>query len=222
MMIYGLAPAPFGPGLLQFLLHDCDLRALTPAFISEWYPELHHTLQNWKALDPSSNDLAPFCSHFATYHDTEVISISLVTFYIVLEYYWQIGAFYDCNTRSHNAIGVEMLYHTIVGPVLPTHSEFEAFFEGFKLETDNGFSMLQVLYHKSICVSSCTNSLSFSSESSFMVEQKACWTSYGHRKSSHPAMYWAIFIYLMNWMIGSNISIVSIHPTICLNTFSKE
>jgi len=87
MMIYGLAPAPFGPGLLQFLLHDCDLRALTPAFISEWYPELHHTLQNWKALDPSSNDLAPFCSHFATYHDTEVISISLVTFYIVLEYY---------------------------------------------------------------------------------------------------------------------------------------
>ncbi len=87
IIIYGLVSAPFVPGLLQFLLHDCDLRALTPAFISEWYPELHHTLQNWKALDPSSNDLVPFCFHIATYYDTEVISISLVTFYIMLEYY---------------------------------------------------------------------------------------------------------------------------------------
>ena len=57
MVIYGLAPAPFGPGLLQFLLHDCDLRALTPAFLSEWYPDLHHTLQEWT---PQATTWPPF------------------------------------------------------------------------------------------------------------------------------------------------------------------
>jgi len=72
MVIYGLAPAPFGPGFIQFLLHDCDLNSLTPAFVSEWYPELYRTLQAWIALGPANDDLSPFRSHFASYHDVDV------------------------------------------------------------------------------------------------------------------------------------------------------
>lgn len=40
-------------------------------------------------------------------------------------------------------MGVEMLYRAVIGPVLPTHPEMDAFIEGFRLDTDSGFSMVQ-------------------------------------------------------------------------------
>ena len=80
----------------------------------------------------------------------------------------QVETFYDCSDQSHKAMGVEILYHVIFGPVLPSHSKFQAFAEGFNLQTDNGFSMLQILYHKfgvdksltNLCLSPAQNSSS--------------------------------------------------------------
>jgi len=37
-----------------------------------------------------------------------------------------------------------MLYRAIIGPALPSHPEFQAFYEGFKMPCANGFSLLEV------------------------------------------------------------------------------
>ena len=37
-----------------------------------------------------------------------------------------------------------MLYKAIIGPAVPAHPELEAFFTGFQLRCENGFSLLEV------------------------------------------------------------------------------
>lgn len=71
MMIMGQSPHPFDPAVFQYLVHDCDLEALHPAFIGEWHADLRKTILDWKATGYQGN-VAQFESHFMTYHDYEV------------------------------------------------------------------------------------------------------------------------------------------------------
>ena len=73
MLVYGVAPTPLSPALIQFLLNGCDLHSLTPAFIQEWFPSLHRTLVDWNAIGSSSEDnIEGFDSHFQLFHDFPV------------------------------------------------------------------------------------------------------------------------------------------------------
>lgn len=72
MLIHGMAPTPLSPVLIQYFIHDCDLKAIHPSFLAEWIPELYQTLQSWLAVDPETKEISPFRAHFATYHDAQV------------------------------------------------------------------------------------------------------------------------------------------------------
>lgn len=72
MLIHGMAPTPFSPVFIHFLLHDCNLHSIYPSFLAEWIPDLHQTLQHWLATDPTERDLSEFQAHFAIYHDIQV------------------------------------------------------------------------------------------------------------------------------------------------------
>ncbi len=75
MLVYGVAPSPLSPALVQFLLNGCDLNSLTQAFIQEWFPSLHRTLMDWNAISgrtSSGDSLDAFDAHFQLYHDFPV------------------------------------------------------------------------------------------------------------------------------------------------------
>lgn len=73
MLVYGVAPTPLSPALIQFFLHGCDLHSLTPAFIQEWFPSLYRTLMDWNAISSSSGDsIEVFDAHFQLFHDFPV------------------------------------------------------------------------------------------------------------------------------------------------------
>lgn len=77
MLIYGVAPTPLSPALVQFLLHGCDLHSLTPAFIQEWFPSLYRTLIDWSAIQTSNGDsIEHFDAHFQLFHDFPVFLLS--------------------------------------------------------------------------------------------------------------------------------------------------
>lgn len=71
MLVYGVAPTPLSPALIQFLLHECDIHSMTPAFIQEWFPSLYRTLMDWNALNASDN-IEAFDGHFQLFHDFPV------------------------------------------------------------------------------------------------------------------------------------------------------
>ncbi len=71
MLVYGVAPTPLSPALVQFLLHGCDLQSLTPSFIQEWFPNLHQTLTDWNTIS-SGDSIDVFDAHFQLYHDFPV------------------------------------------------------------------------------------------------------------------------------------------------------
>ena len=71
MLVYGVAPTPLSPALIQFLLHGCDICSLTPAFIQEWFPSLYRTLMDWNAIGASDN-IEGFDGHFQLFHDFPV------------------------------------------------------------------------------------------------------------------------------------------------------
>ncbi|PPR06478.1 hypothetical protein CVT24_002564 [Panaeolus cyanescens] len=127
-LCYGIAPEPLSPSSIQFYLNDCDFQSLSASFIAEWSPLLYHTVQQWLGTEFSDNNLQNFQSHFASYHDAEV------------------GRFYNRTPESHAALAVEMLYRSLIGPVLPSHPEIAAFLRGFNLETNGGFSMKRLRY----------------------------------------------------------------------------
>lgn len=79
MLVYGVAPTPLSPALIQFFLHGCDLHSLTPAFIQEWFPSLHRTLIDWNEI-PSGDSIQVevFDAHFQLFHDFPVFSISSI------------------------------------------------------------------------------------------------------------------------------------------------
>jgi hypothetical protein len=71
LLLHGLAPTPLDPVLLHFFVHECNLHSIHPQFLSEWHPELCHTIKEWIRIGPSG-DVRPFESHFCTYHDSTV------------------------------------------------------------------------------------------------------------------------------------------------------
>ena len=71
LLIYGIAPEPLSPSLIQFAANNCDLRSLTCEFVREWHPELRALLELWTTTGPTG-DISAFQSHFATYHDMQV------------------------------------------------------------------------------------------------------------------------------------------------------
>ena len=73
MLVYGVAPTPLSPALIQFLLHGCDLHSLTPAFIQEWFPTLYRTLTDWNAIrTPNGDNIEVFDTHFQLFHNFPV------------------------------------------------------------------------------------------------------------------------------------------------------
>lgn len=74
LLIYGIAPEPLSPAVFQLAANNFDLRSLTPEFVGEWFPSLRDLLEAWKSMGPEG-DLAPFQSHFVTFHDMQVWSI---------------------------------------------------------------------------------------------------------------------------------------------------
>ena len=75
MLVYGVAPTPISPALVQFLLHGCDLQSLTPSFIQEWFPSLHRTLMGWNTASHRES-IDAFDSHFQLFHDFPVFIFS--------------------------------------------------------------------------------------------------------------------------------------------------
>lgn len=76
MLVYGVAPTPLSPALVQFLLQGCDLQSLTPAFLQEWFPSLYLTLKDWISIGVSGEDsIDLFDSHFQLFHDFPVLQL---------------------------------------------------------------------------------------------------------------------------------------------------
>ncbi|KAJ7266480.1 hypothetical protein B0H12DRAFT_1099703 [Mycena haematopus] len=125
MLLHGMTPAPISPALFQFVFHDCNLNALTPEFLAEWYPELKLLLTNWVAIGPAG-DLAPFQAHFSTYHDLQVSSLQ------------------SRDQSQHDAIGADMLYNAIFGSQPPSHPEYKALFSGMRMCCREGFNMVEL------------------------------------------------------------------------------
>ncbi|KAF8164427.1 hypothetical protein BJ912DRAFT_863835, partial [Pholiota molesta] len=127
MLVYGMAPLPFSPVLIHFLIHDCNLQSIYPAFLAEWIPELHQTLKDWLATDHKA-DISAFQPHFSTYHDM------------------QIACLLDRDATSHKALASEMLYRAIVGTEPHTHREIQAFLQGFRMPCQRtGFNLTKVV-----------------------------------------------------------------------------
>lgn len=146
LLIHQIAPIPLGPAFLQYVIHDCDLNSLHPAFLSEWHPELYHTIKNWIASGPEGNAV-PFRAPFATWSDLDVSRI-LATLCILTNHlmflYSKIATIRQQTQESHYALAAELLRNSLIGCHPPQHPEFEAFLRGFALPCRNGFTFLRV------------------------------------------------------------------------------
>ncbi|KAF9473603.1 hypothetical protein BDN70DRAFT_816990 [Pholiota conissans] len=126
MLVHGIAPIPLSPVLIHYFIHNCDLQSIHPAFLAEWIPDLHKTLDDWLSLDHQS-DIAAFQPHFSTYHDMQVACLQ------------------SRDLASHKSIASEMLHRAIIGPEPFTHREIQAFIEGFKMPCRRtGFNMTKI------------------------------------------------------------------------------
>jgi hypothetical protein len=76
LLVQGIAPSNLDPVMLNFFVHSGDLHCIHPTWLGEWHPRLRATILGWINMG-ASGDLAPFQSHFASYHDMEVSTTSL-------------------------------------------------------------------------------------------------------------------------------------------------
>ncbi|KAF8157478.1 hypothetical protein K438DRAFT_2074346 [Mycena galopus ATCC 62051] len=127
LLIHGIAPEPLSPCLIQWAANQCDVRSLTREFIGEWHPELKALLDRWISAGPAG-DIRSFAQHFATFHDIQA-SQKLIS----------------RDLAQHEALGIDMLYTSVIGPQPPTHTELMEFVTGFRLPCSNGFDFGQVL-----------------------------------------------------------------------------
>ncbi|KAJ7501804.1 hypothetical protein B0H11DRAFT_2368605 [Mycena galericulata] len=126
MLLHGMTPAPVSPALFQFAFHGCNLDALTPEFLGEWYPALRLVVTEWIAMGPTG-DVTPFQAHFSTYHDLQVSSLQ------------------SRDGAQHDALGADMLYTALFGPQPASHPEPKALFSGMEmLCADSGFTMTEL------------------------------------------------------------------------------
>jgi hypothetical protein len=71
LLINGQCPDPFNPLIFQYLINNFNLHSLHERLVGEWHPELRATIRNWIDMG-ETGDVAPFRSHFATYHNQSV------------------------------------------------------------------------------------------------------------------------------------------------------
>ncbi|KAJ7436551.1 hypothetical protein FB451DRAFT_1417408 [Mycena latifolia] len=128
MLIKGFAVDPIDPALLQFLIHDCNLHSVHPAFLAEYHPDVKHVLDLWKEAGPTGDiNLPPIVSHLATYHDLEVSALK------------------SRDQATHDGLLVEMLYRSVIGSEPPSHPDLIALATGFRLPCRNGFTFTRFI-----------------------------------------------------------------------------
>ncbi|KAF8230740.1 hypothetical protein L208DRAFT_1172704, partial [Tricholoma matsutake] len=116
----GQTPMPLSPTVILLIVYKFNLHCLTPGFIGEWFVDLQKLIADWLESGPEG-DLQPFSSHFATYHDTEVL------------------AYQNHDFATHQSIAVDMLYKATLGSDSYRLPEWTSFAEGFNLPCQNGF-----------------------------------------------------------------------------------
>ncbi|KAJ7149389.1 hypothetical protein C8R43DRAFT_887958 [Mycena crocata] len=126
LLIYGIAPEPLSPAVIQFAASGFDLASLDEQFLREWHPDLVALLHDWKAMGPEG-DVGAFQSFFASYHDMQAIALR------------------HRSIAQHRALGHEMVYCAVIRSQPPSHTEPEAFYKGLRLGCSNGFDFFQVI-----------------------------------------------------------------------------
>ncbi|KAJ7584524.1 hypothetical protein C8J56DRAFT_789594, partial [Mycena floridula] len=120
MLVYGKDPAPFSPLFLLFLFSGLDIRSLTESFVKEWAPELARDLRI--LVDAGhQGDISGLNYLFESFCNTSA------------------HVYHNRTLVTHTRLGTEVLYRSIVGMHPSTHPELQAFMDGFKLTTSNGF-----------------------------------------------------------------------------------
>ena len=73
MIVYGMAPVPLDPCLLQYYAFLCNTEAIHHDIFALYHPETAELIVEWNRIGPSG-DVRPFQSHFVSYHNREVRS----------------------------------------------------------------------------------------------------------------------------------------------------
>ncbi|KAJ7079268.1 hypothetical protein B0H15DRAFT_804527 [Mycena belliarum] len=137
MLLHGMTPEPLSPALFQYFLHGCNLNALTPEFLSEWYPALRVLLSSWVEMGPTG-ELGPYQAHFSKSSSRSSTSDKLLT------QHKKVASLQTRDQAQHDALGAEMLYTAIFGPQPPSHPEYKALFSGMEMFCRSGFTMLEL------------------------------------------------------------------------------
>lgn len=83
-LVVGNAPLPLSPLLIQYLIDGCDIRSISQAKVTAYFPELAYLILRFLQTPPSSPlDPAMFASHFITYHNLQVLSLSFSCQFLV-------------------------------------------------------------------------------------------------------------------------------------------
>ncbi|KAJ7456993.1 hypothetical protein FB451DRAFT_1142912 [Mycena latifolia] len=122
IMINGQSFWPLSPAIFQYLIHDCNLHSLRPAFVGEWFPALRAQLLEFLSIGPEG-DLSPFQPQLVTYLDVEA------------------SAFRTRDLEAHLLLGVSLLFKATLGNQTFDHPELQAFRAGFRLPCRNGFTL---------------------------------------------------------------------------------
>ena len=72
MMCNGQYATGLSPALILFIVYDCNLHALRPEFVLEWFPNIQRMVASWLSRSHADNGLAEFTGFFATYFDVQV------------------------------------------------------------------------------------------------------------------------------------------------------
>ncbi|KAF8144145.1 hypothetical protein K438DRAFT_1874527 [Mycena galopus ATCC 62051] len=122
--IFGQSPDSISPAIFQYIIHRCNLDAITPALTSEWFPELSHLLRTF--LETSeTGDLRPFQMHFLSFHGVEV------------------SAFRTRDLATHQGLAVNMLFKPTIANNTFEHPELQSFRLGylFRCGADDAFDL---------------------------------------------------------------------------------
>ena len=71
LIVYGMAPFPLDPCILQYYAFNFDRQAIHREFFSHYHPETAALIDEWIRIGPSG-PVHRFQSHFINYHDHEV------------------------------------------------------------------------------------------------------------------------------------------------------
>ncbi|KAJ7160827.1 hypothetical protein C8R46DRAFT_1223166 [Mycena filopes] len=126
LLIFGIAPEPLSPAVIQFAVNGCDLSSLTREFVREWHPDLVALLDRWDEIGPGGN-VIPFQPFFASFMDLQVSVLRLR------------------SPAQHRALKNEMAYYALIGSQLPSHIDLATVFRASQLPCSNGFNFHQAI-----------------------------------------------------------------------------